>query len=310
VFVTFSGLKEQERVMKNALGMCLASGLALATTSTSAWAQDWNAEITADNPLHWYRMDETTGTTAIDYGSAALHGTYINGVTLGRTGPVGGAAAFDGVDDVLLMGEFELTQQWTAEFIFFADTSGTGGSQGLMGGFITGLKAEQWFQSGKFGYTEFGVADYTLSANTTTTYSHVVFVNTATNFQLYIDGKFASGNRKTIPLSRDVIGAGNWMQVNPTDPLLGEIDEAVIYDRALSGADIARHFAAIPASCYADCDTSTGAGVLDVFDFLCFQNSFVSGAAYACDCDTSTGAGVCDVFDFLCFQNAFVGGCP
>jgi ligand-binding sensor domain-containing protein len=63
-------------------------------------------------------------------------------------------------------------------------------------------------------------------------------------------------------------------------------------------------------SCYADCDQSTSAGVLDIFDFLCFQNSFVSGAAYACDCDTSTGTGVCDVFDFLCFQNAFVAGCP
>jgi hypothetical protein len=62
--------------------------------------------------------------------------------------------------------------------------------------------------------------------------------------------------------------------------------------------------------CYADCDTSTGAGTLDIFDFLCFQNSFVAGEPYACDCDTSTGPGVCDIFDFLCFQNAFVAGCP
>jgi outer membrane protein assembly factor BamB len=63
-------------------------------------------------------------------------------------------------------------------------------------------------------------------------------------------------------------------------------------------------------SCFADCDQSTGPGVLDVFDFLCFQDSFVKGEPYACDCDTSTGPGVCDVFDFLCFQNAFVSGCP
>ena len=62
--------------------------------------------------------------------------------------------------------------------------------------------------------------------------------------------------------------------------------------------------------CYADCDQSTGAGVLDLFDFLCFQNSFVNSEPYACDCDTSTGAGVCDLFDFLCFQDAFVAGCP
>ena len=58
------------------------------------------------------------------------------------------------------------------------------------------------------------------------------------------------------------------------------------------------------APCYADCD---GSGTLDIFDFLCFQNSFVSGEPYACDCDP---APVCDIFDFLCFQNAFVTGCP
>ncbi len=57
-------------------------------------------------------------------------------------------------------------------------------------------------------------------------------------------------------------------------------------------------------SCYADCD---GSGVLDFFDFLCFQNSFVLGEPYACECDPDPA---CDIFDFLCFQNAFVGGCP
>jgi hypothetical protein len=63
-------------------------------------------------------------------------------------------------------------------------------------------------------------------------------------------------------------------------------------------------------SCYADCDQSSGAGVLDMQDFLCWQDDFVAGNSYACDCDTSTGMLVCDIFDFLCFQNAFVGGCP
>jgi hypothetical protein len=55
--------------------------------------------------------------------------------------------------------------------------------------------------------------------------------------------------------------------------------------------------------CYADCDGNTR---LDVFDFLCFQDAFVSGDPYA-DCD---GNGAMDVFDFLCFQDAFVTGCP
>ncbi|MCH7793506.1 MAG: hypothetical protein IID31_14660 [Planctomycetes bacterium] len=62
--------------------------------------------------------------------------------------------------------------------------------------------------------------------------------------------------------------------------------------------------------CYADCDQSTGAGNLDIFDCLCFQNSFVAGDLYACSCDVSTGPNTCDIFDFLCFQNGFVAGCP
>lgn len=61
-------------------------------------------------------------------------------------------------------------------------------------------------------------------------------------------------------------------------------------------------------TCYADCDVSTGVGVLDVFDFLCFQDRFISGESYACDCDASSGVGVCDILDFLCFQDEFVGG--
>jgi len=58
--------------------------------------------------------------------------------------------------------------------------------------------------------------------------------------------------------------------------------------------------------CYADCSVGTGVGVLDIFDFLCFQDAFVTMTPYA-DC---TGEGTFDIFDFLCFQDAFIAGCP
>jgi hypothetical protein len=61
--------------------------------------------------------------------------------------------------------------------------------------------------------------------------------------------------------------------------------------------------------CYADQDTSTGIGVLDVFDFLAFQDAFVTGDMSA-DCDISSGHGVLDVLDYMCFQEAFIAGCP
>jgi hypothetical protein len=78
----------------------------------------------------------------------------------------------------------------------------------------------------------------------------------------------------------------------------------------LNAGQIDAWLARFGESCYPDCDTSTGPGVLDIFDFLCFQNRYDAGSPYACDCGTSTGPGVCDIFDFLCFQNAFDAGGP
>lgn len=49
-----------------------------------------------------------------------------------------------------------------------------------------------------------------------------------------------------------------------------------------------------------------GDGVLDLFDFLGFQNLFVAQDPRA-DFD---GNWIFDLFDFLAFQNAFVAGCP
>lgn len=62
--------------------------------------------------------------------------------------------------------------------------------------------------------------------------------------------------------------------------------------------------------CYADCDTSTGLEVLDVFDFLCFLNHFAANDLYACKCDVGSGPNTCDIFDLLCSQNAYDAGCP
>jgi hypothetical protein len=61
--------------------------------------------------------------------------------------------------------------------------------------------------------------------------------------------------------------------------------------------------------CYANCDGSTAAPVLNVLDFNCFLNQFSGGAAYA-NCDGSTAEPVLNVLDFNCFLNRFAAGCP
>jgi hypothetical protein len=72
------------------------------------------------------------------------------------------------------------------------------------------------------------------------------------------------------------------------------------------------------APCYANCDGSTVAPVLNVDDFTCFVNNFALAqqlpheqqiTAYA-NCDGSTTAPVLNVEDFTCFVNRYAQGCP
>ncbi len=61
-------------------------------------------------------------------------------------------------------------------------------------------------------------------------------------------------------------------------------------------------------SCYANCDGSTVAPVLNINDFVCFLNHFAAGDSYA-NCDASTTPPVLNILDFSCFLNRFAGGC-
>jgi hypothetical protein len=60
--------------------------------------------------------------------------------------------------------------------------------------------------------------------------------------------------------------------------------------------------------CYANCDESLTAPVLNVADFTCFLQRFAAGQPYA-NCDASTAQPVLNVADFTCFLQRFAAGC-
>jgi hypothetical protein len=64
----------------------------------------------------------------------------------------------------------------------------------------------------------------------------------------------------------------------------------------------------VPCACYANCDGSTAPPVLNVGDFICFEERFAAGDLYA-NCDGSTTPPVLSIEDFLCFQQRFAAGC-
>jgi hypothetical protein len=63
------------------------------------------------------------------------------------------------------------------------------------------------------------------------------------------------------------------------------------------------------SQCYANCDGSSVAPVLNVSDFICFLNRYGAGDSYA-NCDGSTVPPVLNVSDFTCFLNRYAAGCP
>jgi hypothetical protein len=71
---------------------------------------------------------------------------------------------------------------------------------------------------------------------------------------------------------------------------------------------LVRGTAGSSAPCYANCDGSTAAPVLNVNDFICFQQHFAAADTYA-NCDGSTAPPVLNVNDFICYQQRFAAGC-
>jgi probable HAF family extracellular repeat protein len=60
--------------------------------------------------------------------------------------------------------------------------------------------------------------------------------------------------------------------------------------------------------CYANCDGSTTAPVLNVADFTCFLQKYAAADPYA-NCDGSTTQPILNVGDFTCFLQKFAAGC-
>jgi len=115
---------------------------------------------------------------------------------------------------------------------------GTGAA--LLGDGAYELKLEQYNGTRQVGITQFGVADssfgYIVPAGA---WTHLAFVGTSTGTALYVNGTLQNTLTNTLPLPRGYIGAG-WVTSSSkfVDYLLGNLDELMLFSRALSGAEI------------------------------------------------------------------------
>jgi hypothetical protein len=137
-------------------------------------------------------------------------------------------------------------------FEFIVNSGAGGDSQALIGSLVVGatgrqgLKFEQWQNTGMYGVTDFGVADFV----STIPYDinrdvHIVFTSDGTtNTSMFIDGTL----RDTFPTPLRMTGnQGIGAALNATatgyiDNLAGNILGFASYDSALSPSEITAHY--------------------------------------------------------------------
>ena len=68
--------------------ICAPALLAPAAARADALA-DYRAAVSADNPIGYWHLDETSGSVATDFGSAGANGSYAGTLTLGASSPFG-----------------------------------------------------------------------------------------------------------------------------------------------------------------------------------------------------------------------------
>jgi hypothetical protein len=196
---------------------------------------------------HW-RLQETTGTTAVDNSAFADNGTYMNGVALSTSTPVPSddaiSAKFDGVNDYVTVPNetsFDFTGAmtvacWIKVDVFDADF------QAIV---CKGNSAWRLARDGNSNFVQFACSGLTTFKVVSVTsvndgqWHHVAGVYTGSQLQIYIDGQLdnavaSSGSINTnsyaVEIGRNGEAAGREFD--------GAIYNVVVYNGALNGASI------------------------------------------------------------------------
>ncbi len=239
--------------MSRRLSCLLMLFLVLAGSEISrAGTQKWQMVVSAANPVHWYRFNEAPGTSeAFDQGSGGLDGVYRSLVELGQEGLFGSgeAARFErgGQEDVMwTQGGNVTSPEWTAEFIVMKMSNTV--AQALSDSSTSSLRIVGWGVDEELSFTEYGVIDARFTAVAgadlvapVEQWIHVVYRKSGDQTQVFVDGTLVGTTSTLIDCPIDSFGG---RAAGASDGFDGFMDEAVIYDYALSDEEISAHAAA------------------------------------------------------------------
>jgi len=222
--------------------------------------------VLADAPVAYYRLDESSGTTATDSSGNGNNATYSgSGITYSQVGALSGdsdtAVLLDGANGKIscpsgasVVGYSQITlEAWVKlssnSFSHLATIWATGttptnsgdgikfwvGQNGTNGGFAVGLSGSKWAQA---------TFSQTFTAGT---WYHVVGTWDGTTIQLYVNGVTNGTNGIVTGNTIDSTGHNPEIGQDPqsgVDYFPGDLDEPALYSKALSGGRINAHYAA------------------------------------------------------------------
>jgi hypothetical protein len=250
-------LKRASRIL---IGLALAAGvlggfvpagsIQAATTATT-----YRDEVLADSPSAYWRLDETTGTTAADQ-LGVNPGAYTNGVLLSQPGALASeanpAASFDGVNDYVFMpasSSLDMTSAVTVEVwakrraissTFQVLVGHPGDGQSKNENYAIWLNTTNVYQA----YFGDGTTFVTLStpAVTDTNWHQIVATDDGASVKIYLDGVLKASKSTTLRLTANTkplnLGRANSNQYF----FNGWLDEVAIYPSALSATRIQAHY--------------------------------------------------------------------
>jgi hypothetical protein len=221
-------------------------------------------EVLADNPVAYYRFEETSGTTAFDTANSN-NGSYVNGVLLNQPGApaLGQAASFDGIDDYVSTPRTVSTDFTLEAWVKTTAPSLTGSQSyegnGLLWSDVGGAAddfAMAMLNNGLSFFT--GNPDVTVTSTTAINdgvWHHLVATRTqGGSVEIFIDGVSqgtTTTNNNPLNGNPSIMIGGNVLDGRY---FAGLIDEVAYYPAVLSTARIRAHFragalstAAVPA---------------------------------------------------------------
>ncbi len=248
--------------------LSLAAVLVLAGVRTAS-ALDYPATILADNPLAYYRLEETSGTTAADSSaSGAFPGVYTPSGAyplLGQPGITTNSIGASASQTLLTAGYYpELNQQAPFSFEIWARPVSTSATDyrcpiGNFSGWGTATQSG-WYvyqtpggASSAFSFViRPGGQDITTPAFTPLKWYHLVGTSDGTTMSFYLNGTLVGTMSAAGYVANDIANAGSGSifalggrgdgNFNGISPFDGGLDEFAYYTNALTATQVLAHY--------------------------------------------------------------------